>query len=79
MLGKVGGIRGNSPQMVSIIVIMWEVRSSPEGKKGVGEDENVWLTVVASFTGYRCHRHHLWLHCALCAKSYINYSYTARL
>lgn len=45
MLGKVGGIRGNSPQMVSIIVIMWEVRSSPEGKKGVGEDENVRLIV----------------------------------
>lgn len=40
LLRKVGGTGGNPPQKVSIIFIMMEVRSAPEGKKGVGADKN---------------------------------------
>lgn len=41
LLGKVGGLGESSAHMVSILFIMWQVRSAPEGKEEVGVDENV--------------------------------------
>lgn len=63
--------------MVSIMFIMWEVRSAPKGKREVGVDENVWLTVVVSFTGCRAI---FVIHgdTVQGAESYINYSYRVR-
>lgn len=58
--GKSGRQGRSPPQLVSIMFIMWEVRSAPKGKREVGVDENVWLTVVVSFTGCPCHLRHPW-------------------
>lgn len=47
--GKVGGTGGNLPKMVPIIFIVWEVRSAPEGNKGVWVDGNVLVNCGGEF------------------------------
>lgn len=57
--GESGRQEGRPPQLASIMFTMWEVRSA-KGKREVGVDANVWLTVEMSFTGCPCHLRHPW-------------------